>query len=470
MLNAINEILKDKGLVGSLWMEQMDARGKLVRLFREYYDGQHRLKLTSEMRKMMQISDDRLDRYNDNYCEMVVDKLGDRLVLDTVENASDEAQAWAEAIMQANRMDALQIAVHEAVLRDGETFVMAEYSDEAKRTVLARELAWDGTYGILPVYDGRGENLIAAAKVWLDGDVTRVNIYYQNSIEKYVADGEELNLAETIPTSRLDKAPGVPLVPFRNRGGGRSELVNVIPLQDSLNRTVISMVMSGELTAFSLLFAVGFKPPSGITPGMVIHAMIEGEDGKSIVASDKDEAEAYAALMAAYKLERVEGGSLAELIDQAEFLIDQISTISSTPIPSKMGGDSASGEALKQREIGLLGKARRACVQLGNAWEDVFALAHRVESLYATNRPPAAEDWFARWKTAQIRNDADIRETAKLLQLWGFEREALRVLSQSSQVQYSEEDIDRLIAEKAADGGAALAAAAGNLPGFDTFN
>ena len=27
-------------------------------------------------------SDDRLDRYNDNYCEMVVDKLGDRLVLE----------------------------------------------------------------------------------------------------------------------------------------------------------------------------------------------------------------------------------------------------------------------------------------------------------------------------------------------------------------------------------------------------
>lgn len=468
MLNAIAEILAARGLIGSAWVNNQQARGDLVRLFREYYDGQHRLKLTAEMRKMMQIGDDRLDRYNDNYCEMVVDKLGDRLVLDTVENSEDAAQTWAEDIMRLNRMDALQISIHEAVLRDGETFVMAAYED-GRGTVLARELAWDGATGILPVYDGRGERLIAAAKVWLDGDVTRVNIYYPNSIDKYVADGSELKLIAQEDTTRQGRAAGVPLVPFRNRGGGRSELINVVPLQDSLNRTLTSMVMSAELTAFSLLFAVGFKPPAGITPGMIVHAMIEGENGGAIVTGDKDEAEAYAALMAAYKLERIEGGSVVELIGQSEFLIDQIATVSSTPIPAQMGGANASGEALKQREISLLGKARRAQVQLGNAWEDVFALAQVQQELYAPKLPPGGGDWYARWKTAQIRNDADIRETAKLLQEWGYEREALRVLSQSSQVQYSEDDIERLMAEKSADAGAAMGSLAGTLPGFDNF-
>lgn len=472
MLNAIAEILKGKGLIGSLWIDQQDARGKLVRLFREYYDGEHRLKLTPEMRKMMQIGDNRLDRYNNNYCEMVVTKLGDRLALDTVEasgSMSAAAQEWAEQLMQANRMDALQIAVHEAVLRDGETFVMAEYQD-GRGTLLAHELAWDGASGILPVYDGRGESLVAAAKVWLDGDVTRVNIYYQQSIEKYTAVESDLVLVETVDTTRLNDAPGVPLVAFRNRGSGRSELVNVVPLQDSLNRTLISMVMSGELTAFSLLFAVGFKPPPGITPGMIIHAMLEDDEGKQIVTSDRDEAEAYATLMNTYKLQRIEGGSLAELIGQAEFLIDQISTISSTPIPSRRGSGNISGEALKQLDISLLGKARRAQVQFGNAWEDVFALAQRVEALYAAKLPPKGETWYARWKGSEIRNDADIRETAKLLHEWGFEREALRVLSQTSQVQYSEEDIEQLLAEKSSDAGAALGLAAGNLPGFENFN
>lgn len=469
MLDQIGKILKDRGLIGSAWVNTQTAQGQLVKLFREYYEGQHRLKLTSEMRKMMQITDDRLDRYNDNYCEMVVDKLGDRLVLDTVENPEDAAQEWAEMLMRTNRMDALQIAVHEAVLRDGETFVMAEYQDEAKRTVLARELAWDGATGILPVYDGRGERLVAAAKVWVEGDVTRVNIYYQNSIDKYTAAEGELTLVETVPTTRMEKSPGVPLVAFRNRGAARSELINVIPLQDSLNRTLISMVMNGELTAFSLLFAVGFKPPNGLTPGQIIHAMIEDENGKPIVAGDREEAAAYAALMNTYRLERIEGGSMEALIGQAEFLIDQISTISSTPIPSRRGSGNISGEALKQLDISLLGKARRAQVQLGNAWEDVFTLAHSVETLYAGNLPPAAGEWYARWKTAQIRNDADIRETAMLLNEWGYEREALRILSQSSVAQYSEEDIEKLMAEKRADGSAALGAMAGNLPGFGNF-
>lgn len=477
MLNEIAEILTEKGLIGSQWATTQQARGDLVRLFREYYDGQHRLKLTAEMRKMMQISDDRLDRYNDNYCEMVVDRLGDRLVLDLVANASGDAQAWAKTIMQANRMDALQITVHEAMLRDGETFVMVEYREDPAGTILARELAWDGTCGILPVYDNRGESLVAAAKVWLDGDTTRVNIYYQNSVEKYAADGDGLKLSEEpIDTTRDSKNLGVPIIPFRNRGGGRSELINVIPLQDSLNRTLISMVMTAEWTAFSTLFGKGFKPPAGLTPGMVIHAMIEGVDdegkptGQPIIATTKEEAEAYAALINTYDLKRIEGGSVVELIGQAEFLINQIATISNTPIPAQMGGDSSSGEALKQREIGLVGKARRAQVQTGNSWEDVFTLAHKVETLYANAFPPAAEDWTAKWKNAEIRNDADIRETAKLLQQWGFEREAMRVLSQGSQVQYSEEDINRLMAEKNADVSAAMARAAGSLPGFGNFN
>jgi len=467
MLNQIGEILKARGLIGSQWEATQQARGELVRLAREYYDGAHRLKLTAEMRKMMQISDERLDRYNNNYCEMVVDKLSDRLVLDTVEN-DEAAQAWAEAIMRANRMDALQIGLHEAVLRDGEAFVMVEYQDE-RGTVLARELAWDGGTGILPVYDGRGEQMIAAAKVWLEGDITRVNIYYPNSVDKYAAGEGALNLIETVDTTRNGAMAGVPLVAFRNRGGGRSELMNVIPLQDSLNRTLVSMVMSAELTAFSLLFAVGFKPPAGITPGMVIHAMVAGADGNSIVTGDSAEAGAYAALMSTYRLERIQGGNVTELIGQAEFLIDQISTISSTPIPAQMGGDSSSGESLKQREISLLGKARRAMVQLGNAWEDVFTLAHRQQELYAAARPPAAADWYARWKTAELRNELDIRETAKLLHEWGYEREALRVLSQGSLVQYSNDDIETLVAEKSADAGATLAGLAGTLPGFDAF-
>lgn len=469
MLDKLQEILRAAGLVGSTWAEEQRAAGELVALYRQYYAGEHRLKLTREMRNMMQIGDSRLDRYNDNYCEMVVDALADRLVLDTIKplGATDEnAGAWVENILAINRMDATQIAVHEAVLRDGITYVMVQYVD-GLGPMLAVERAWDGVAGILPVWDGTGEYLLSAVKVWREGDVTRVNVYYADKTDKYAYADGSLRLVVSDDTTRNGVAPGVPLVAFRNRGGGRSELVNVIPLQDSLNRTLTSMVMSAELTAFSLLFAVGFEPPSGITPGMVIHASINGADGGPVVTDSRDEAAAYASLMSTYRLERISAGDLSQLIGQAEFLIEQIATVSSTPVPSQMGGGDQSGEALKQRDIRLQGKARRAQVQLGNAWEDVFMLAHEQQTIFGVTLPPAITGVNAKWKSAEIRNDSDIREMAALLHSWGYEREALRVLSASTLADYTEEDITRLMDEKARDSEVALGALAGTLPGFE---
>lgn len=484
MLKQIAEKLG--GLVDETWVKQMEQRGRDVRLFRDYYDGKHRLKLTDEMRKMMQIDDEQIDRYNDNYCEMVVDAVADRLTLTGVEPVTAEAeepadasqngaaprdftaQDWAKKLTRINRLDGLQIRVREAVFRDGETFVMSQAAETG--ALFYHEEVWDGVTGILPVYNETGDSLLAAAKVWIDSAGTRVNVYFSGRTLKYIVrEGSTLELMAAVDTRRDGEAPGVPLVAFRNRANGRSEITNVLPLQDSLNRTLISMVMSAELTAFAVLFAKGWKPPAAITPGMIFNAMVAGADGEPIVTDNPEEANAYAALNDSYDLERIEGGSLEQLISQADWLIEQIATVSSTPIPSQMGGSSSSGEALKERSARLISKAQRAQVQLGNAWEDLWALAHRQETLFLVDKPPAVEGWISRWKTAEIRDDTNIRETARLLHDWGYEREALRVLGQSSVVEYDDARIDKLMAEKLRDTEAMFQAQAGELDGFDMF-
>lgn len=487
MLSEIAAIFLSKGLVTSGWQSEMQERGDLVALYRDYSEGKHRLKLTSEMRKMMQITDSRMDRYNANYCEMVVNAMADRLDVETIQSSDEVAQVWVDDLMRLNRFDALQIDVREAALRDGETFVMGQYDDASARVTLAHDLAWDGDTGVIVVYDRQGKEIVAAAKVWYEGENRRANLYYPNTLERYAYVMETINeggqerqemqlklLGPAEDTGRGGEMPGIPIVHFRNKGGGKlrkgsSELTNVIPLQDSLNRTLISMVMSAELTAFSILFAVGFEPDAGVTPGMIISALIKDEDGNQVVSDNKEVADAYAALMNTYKLERIEAGSLKELIQQAEFIITQIGTVSSTPTPSMMGGDSQSGEALKQRDVRLLGKIKRTQVQMGNAWEDVVGLAGRLQNLYGATKAPALEGVSTRWKSAEIRNDVDVLKAAELLQKWGFEREALRLLSQSSLASYGDDDIERMMAEKRADAAQGLVAAAGSLDGFGQF-
>ncbi|MBZ0295894.1 MAG: phage portal protein, partial [Anaerolineae bacterium] len=374
MLEQIAAILMDQGLVAITWAGQMSTRGELVKLYRQYYEGEHRMKLTSEMKKMMQITDSPMDRYNANYCEMVISSMADRLEVDTieateaVESDTKPGQTWVDDVLKANRFDGLQIDVREAVLRDGETFVMVQYDDNAKRVILAHELAWDGDCGVMVIKDRMGREIVAGVKVWYEGEFRRVNIYYRNSIAKYneqMVEVTDPNTNETTQelklkmmgdgpedTTRDNEEPGVPIIQFTNKSKqGSSELVNVIPLQDSLNSTLISAVMNALLTAFSILFAKGFKPPAGLTPGMIIHAYIKDENDNPYFSDVRDEAEAAAALMDTYSLERIQPGEVGPLIDQCEFLIKQIGVVSFTPVPGLMGGDSQSGEALQERRV-----------------------------------------------------------------------------------------------------------------------
>jgi hypothetical protein len=142
-----------------------------------------------------------------------------------------------------------------------------------------------------------------------------------------------------------------------------------------------------------------------------------------------------------------------------------------TPVPGKqMGGSSASGEALKQRDTRLLGKLTRAQVQLGNAWEDVVYLSSVQQQLFGKQLPPPLTILNTRWKSAEIRNDADILAAAEQLQAWGFEREALRTLSQSTLASYTDADIDRMMTEKNADSANRLSQIINSQPTFNNFN
>lgn len=490
MLELIAQKLIARGLVGANWAGEMQVKGELVKLYRDYYDGVHRLKLTNEMKQMMQIKSDRLDQYNANYCEMVVAALADRLTVESIDTGNDAGDEWAQQVMALARFDGLQIDVRESALRDGETFVMVAHDTQADMPVLAHEPAWDGDCGVMVVYDRQMQHILAGVKVWYEADLRRVNIYYPNSMEKYSYESpapkqgmdvekpylkqypdERANKDGVIDTSQDGKAPGVPIIHFPNRGKrkAKSELINMIPLQDSLNSTLVSMVMTALLTAFPLLFAKGWKPPAGMTPGQILHAMVGDSNGNAIVPETEEHARAIAAIQSQFDLKRIEPGEIDQLIKQADWLIFQIGTVSSTPVPGQMGGDTSSGEALKQRGIGLVGKAQRAQVQFGNAWEDVLRMAARLQDIFGRKKPPTDLQWVTRWKSAELRNNVEILAFAKQIHEMGFTEEALRLMSQSSIKEYTEDDIKRLMGERAAAEQAQNAAALANMPDFATL-
>lgn len=411
MLDSLKQFAPN--LITQAVIDETDKRAKRVKLYREYADGEHRANLTPNMKAMLRMQNDD-DRLVANYCDTVVQTMADRLVVDKIEADTDEGTNWANEIRAFNRFDGLQMDVHEAALRDADTFINVAFDKDAGLPTFHHEPAFDGTDGVIVIYDKARRNIALAIKIWVeDGEQiqTRVNFYYPDRIEKYIGGetggdfrehrvtGEEWPIKWTM----TDGSPiGVPIIhiPNRKRGNsthGLSELTNIVPLQDSLNRTLISMIMTAELTAFQLRYALGFDVPATVTPGMWINIPTEISKEQQVLIGV------------------LEQGNINDFLNQARFLIHEMGTVSRTPSPEFMGGDNQSGEALKQREVGLLGKVRKFQVKGGNAWEDVMAMGHRVQTagFKGAQKAPPVKRFNCQWMKAEVRNDTEVVKNAK---------------------------------------------------------
>lgn len=436
------------------WTTEQQEIADKVAVYRRYADGDHDANLTSEMKDMLRIGASDFDRFNDNYMGIVIDTLVDRLQVARFDTGNDAANAWVTDLLAANRFDALQTDVHEAAIRDGNTYVLVSWDNAARRVVITHEPAYDGTNGMLVRHDP-ANRVQVGLKVWQEGDLTRYTLYYADHVERYVSHG----LGTFTPFETSDgparaswTVNQMPVVHFPNRGTtwnayGVSEIENAIPLQNALNRTLYSMVMNSELGAFLIRVAIGFDPPAGLTPGM----WLKISPNAPLTPDQKVEASV------------LEQGEIVPYIQQAQWLTSEIGKITRTPAPEFMGGDNASGESLKQREIGLLGKVQRFQVKAGNRWEDVIRLAAQVQTTFGS-APPAFDRLTCQWASAELRNDTEVVANAKVLADMGYETEALRQMA--GVFGWDDAKIQQLLNEKAASEQAKIGAIASALPGF----
>ena len=514
------------------WAAREEQRGQNVALYRNYADGIHRDFLTTEMRKMLRIRSARTgdsthftrneqraggfegEPFNDNYMPLVVNAVVDRLEVTSIEDTGDKAgkpapitpptpmsasgatsaapmpipapevetpkgaAAWAQDLLDRVRFDELQLTVHDAAVCDGESYLLIDWDNDEKEVRWTHEPAYDGEAGMLVLYPNVRERKPALAiKIWQittdEGkeqgsyaDKVRINVYHPDRIEYFIGSKDGTAFEEYQPVeqwvSKDGKPLGVPVIPFRNKARGydqhgRSELDDAIPLQDALNRTLTSMIMASELTAFQMRVAKGFVPPAETSPGMWV--VIDAADPDLLKSID------------AYVLEQAE---LVPYIDMMRHLKSEIGAITQTPMMD--AGDTMSrvyGEALKQRDTGLLGKAKRAQISFGNSWEDCLAFSHKIETAFTVEaKPPQFKAWRCRWRDAEMRNEQTLVDTAvKMLPIIGDE-EFLKMMSPVTG--HTESDIARILKNTANQRAARMlemtGQGAGGNPGFDNFN
>lgn len=417
---------------GSLdaWGATQAERGEKIAMMRDYATGDHPQNLSESMRRMLRVPSSAAgSEFCLNYMDIVIQTLADRLRVADVDANAPEAATWAAERLAHSRFDALQHDVHEAAICDGDTYVMVYYDAATGTARLCHEPAWDGENGMLIFYESAAVEPSAAVKVWKTGEITRVNVYLPDRVARYVSENGTLTPYETDEQAAVsawtlqDGTPiGIPIIHFRNRARryqpyGMSEIETAIPIQNALNRTLYSMVMAAEMTAFQIRYAVGWQPPAELSPGMWL--TISGER-----PLENDENVQIGALSQ---------GELAPYLDMARYLAGEIGKITRTPmITDEAFGKTfgnASGESLKQREVGLVGKAKRFQVKAGEAWSQCLALMARIEAAFGGGSAGDAVRFRVHWADVDVRSDGEVIDNALKVADHVGKREFLRLIA-----------------------------------------
>jgi hypothetical protein len=447
------------------WVTQAELQARRVTALRNFAAGDHPSALTPQMKEALRVRDgDLFQNFTDNYMDIVIQTAVDRCIVNSFDTPDEAGRKWVDDLLRDCRFDAMQTDIVESAMLDGDTYLLVYYDNAAGRALFSHEPAFDGESGMMVYYESAVAKFPSVAmKTWPVGADQRLTVYYPDRVERYIAlagqpfqpyvePGQDAVSAWTTLTGGAIGLPVFHLV-NRKRAGrtfGASDIEQVIPLQNALNRTLYSMVMSEELSAFMIRLAKGFEPPTSVQPGSwlkVGQALTEG--GPIVPPSTPDEATALNAIAA----ESLDQAELAPFLDVARWLKTEISFVSRTPAPELMGGDSASGEALKQREIGLLGRVRRFQVRAGNVFEDAVRFAARLEDVFGTRAAPALDDLTCRWENAAVRNDTEVVTNATAVGDRVSKREFLRMIAPV--YGWNEEKIEAILAEMDEDSAAA---------------
>lgn len=372
--------------------------------YREYYDGDHSSLLTDRMRDFLQVKSDRIE-FHLNYLPVPVDVLAERLNVagfSVIGENSEEAngatlQGGKNGVLwqwwQACRMDATQGDNHTAAIRDGDSYIIVEWDNESGRPSISHELAYDGTYGCHVLYrEDKAREIRYAIKEWRvesgsnSGHLRRRNIYTPDAIYKYqIGRGGWEPYIETDksgnqlpwPLVWVDKAGnplGVPVFHFAyNPGGnffGKSELKDLIPAQNALNKSVIDELASADVAGFNWPTLSGDRVPDDliITPGHVLWAENPEATWGHIPATDL--------------------GNLSSLVEKYVQRMAQISRIPMSYF--QVTGAIASADTQKADDTGLVSKAEKTAVYFGNGWEDVMTMCRKLHNTFG-NGPELSE-------------------------------------------------------------------------------
>lgn len=418
-------------------LDQIRRRLPAVQLYREYYDGDQRLAFASD--KFRTAFGELFSAFANNVCSAVVDTLADRLKLVGFGQTADGGAAWD--LWQKLNLQQIAGQVHAECFTAGDSYVIV-WPDQEAPTVPTFYV--NTAENVTVSYDQEKPGRVQwAAKLWRQDDgKLRLNLYYADRLEKYITRGKgESNTnarsfirytveGEAWPLAH--KLGRVPVFHFANNAPvgsfGRSELKDVIPLQDALNKVDCDLLVAMEYVALPQRWITGVElPRDPITK----EPFVPWRAGVDRIWAAEDENAHFGEFPAT---------QLAQFLAVADGFRLDVARVSRTPLHYiiPQGGNPPSGEALKTAEQPLIAKADDRTDTLGQTWIAVMCLA----LLITTGRAVKPEDLQPDWKSTAPKSKKESAETGAIKKTIGVPLRQVMI----DDLDYSETEADEMLA------------------------
>ncbi|WP_340376595.1 phage portal protein [Streptomyces sp. SS7] len=386
---------------------KLPAPNSPARIYSRYYEGEQQ-KLAFSQARFKSAFADVFEQWRDNFCGMIVDSTNERLHVDCFRlpdspgTDKDSREFW-----QRSSMDAFSNSVHLDALIQGVSYVLVwadRNGDPTITPVSGEQMAVQYKAGSLT-------ELEAAARFYLDSWGRQIATLWT---ERYVY---EIPVGET-DWEKGTAAPNplgvVPVVPFANRvrlvGDPYSDLKNVIPIQDAINKTLMDALTASEFAAFPQRWVTGLEIQEDengnpIEPFQVaVDKLLQAEDpGAKFGSFSPADLSNYAALVS--------------------LLLQHMGAVSRTPHHYFLvnSGSAPSGESLISAEAGLVAKVRERMLHFGEAWERVIRLCFAVKR----DKRRLAYGMETVWKDPEYRTEAQHIDALLKLKLLNVPEEQL---------------------------------------------
>ncbi len=375
---------------------------------RDYYNGEQELKYsTTEFKRAFGTL---FDDFKANWCDVAITATQNRLEMDRIVfrdgelgEIDDDSTSAVWNVLRDNDIDELENDLYSSAMIESRAAVIVwpggENDDQDVLLTVER-----GQVIFISYYDDNPRRPQFAVKKWRTslGEVfvtlyTEPFVYKYKVPQQFVEFSSDIFDKSTFDTSGWEKRTisgeewplpnpfaRIPIVEFRARKN-RSELKNIIPIQDAINKTIINMMVAGEYASHTQTYIISSnEEPTGgwkKRPGGVWQIQPEVDlDGKALPT-------------AVGSLPSEDPSNFIQII---EHFLAEFSNLSSTPgyyifnSNSQSGrGDAPSGDSLKVSETTLIKKVENYQQRFDRRWIMVAELI--LEALGKRKVPEYAE-------------------------------------------------------------------------------